>query len=249
MSSLASDNGTDPTEHVSGMAAELTGEDNVPGASPSDRRRKRVREAIILAAEQVFAAEGAQGLSIRRLAEAVDYSPAALYKYFPSKGAVIAALKEAFFEKLVGRMEDPAALAGDAIGNLRRAFITYVEIGVSHPNHYAAAFASKGEDDFVTPAEECNNSEKAYQFLLARVEHGVRSRQLADINPVYASLSLWASMHGLTMLMVSLPRFPEFADPELQISRRQFIEYHADLALRGLAACTAPVPIAPPRQG
>lgn len=246
MSSVASDGGITPSEPAPAMATTLAGEEPVSGASPSDRRRKRVRDAIILAAEQVFAAEGAQGLSIRRLAEAVDYSPAALYKYFPSKGAVIAVLKDAFFEKLVGRMEDPRALAGDAMSNLRQAFITYVETGVSHPNHYAAAFSARSEDDFVASDEECHNTEKAYEFFEARVKDCISSRQLTAISPVHASLSLWASMHGLTMLMVSLPRFPEFAEPELQMSRREFIEFHADLALHGLAAWAAPVPHAAP---
>ena len=40
--------------------------DNAPEVTPADRRRLRVRESIISAAERVFAREGETGLSIRR---------------------------------------------------------------------------------------------------------------------------------------------------------------------------------------
>ena len=52
--------------------------------SPAERRRLRVRGAILDAAEKVFAEEGETGLSIRRIADEIDYSPAAIYKYFSS---------------------------------------------------------------------------------------------------------------------------------------------------------------------
>ena len=77
--------------------------DDAPEETPADRRRSRVRESIISAAERVFAKEGEEGLSIRRLADEIDYSPSAIYKYFGSKEELIDELKEAFFERLLER--------------------------------------------------------------------------------------------------------------------------------------------------
>ena len=70
-------------------------------SSPAQRRRNKVRARILSAAERVFAREGASGLSIRRLAETIDYSPAAIYKYFSSKDELVDELKETFFELIL----------------------------------------------------------------------------------------------------------------------------------------------------
>ena len=53
-----------------------------------------MRGAILEAAERVFSVEGEAGLSIRRLAEEIDYSPSAIYKYFGSKDELVDELKE-----------------------------------------------------------------------------------------------------------------------------------------------------------
>lgn len=73
----------------------------VPAATPSERRRARTRSSTLKATEQVFVKEGEEGLSIRRLAEAIDYSPAAIYKYFVSKNELIDELKEVFFAQIL----------------------------------------------------------------------------------------------------------------------------------------------------
>ena len=59
------------------MTAEIADNDDL---SPAERRRRKVRDAIVSAAEEIFAEEGEAGLSMRRIAERIDYSPAALYK-------------------------------------------------------------------------------------------------------------------------------------------------------------------------
>jgi AcrR family transcriptional regulator len=76
------------------MAAEIAIQDDL---TPAERRRLKVRDAIIGAAEEIFAEEGEAGLSMRRIAERIDYSPAALYKYFDSKEALFQEIREGFF--------------------------------------------------------------------------------------------------------------------------------------------------------
>ena len=79
-------------DHGSGMDSDYPLEQ-----TPATRRRNKVREAILAAAERMFAKEGESGLSIRRLAEEIDYSPSAIYKYFGSKEELLEELKDSFF--------------------------------------------------------------------------------------------------------------------------------------------------------
>ena len=69
-----------------------------------ERDREAVRRAILDAARELFVAEGYQNVSIRKIAERIEYSPAAIYGYFPSKDDIFFALAEEGF-RLLG---DPA---------------------------------------------------------------------------------------------------------------------------------------------
>ena len=60
--------------------------------------------AILDAARELFVAEGYQNVSIRKIAERIEYSPAAIYGYFPSKDDIFFALAEEGF-RLLGAPE------------------------------------------------------------------------------------------------------------------------------------------------
>src|SRR5581483_10936141 len=74
-----------------------------------ERDREAVRRGILDAARELFVAEGYQNVSIRKIAERIEYSPAAIYSYFPSKDDIFFSLAEEGF-RLLG---NPASLADD----------------------------------------------------------------------------------------------------------------------------------------
>src|SRR5258707_3304736 len=65
-----------------------------------ERDRESVHRAILDAARDLFVAEGFQNVSIRKIAERIEYSPAAIYGYFPSKDDIFFALAEEGFRLL-----------------------------------------------------------------------------------------------------------------------------------------------------
>jgi hypothetical protein len=50
-----------------------------------ERDRHRIRQGILDAARELFIAEGYQHVSMRKIADRIEYSPAAIYSYFPRK--------------------------------------------------------------------------------------------------------------------------------------------------------------------
>src|SRR6266511_2773224 len=72
-----------------------------------ERDREAVRRSILDAARELFVAEGFQNVSIRKIAERIEYSPAAIYGYFPSKDDIFFALAEEGL-RLLGGDEDTA---------------------------------------------------------------------------------------------------------------------------------------------
>jgi AcrR family transcriptional regulator len=95
-------------------------------------RRKAVsdlkRRLIMEAARQVFEAEGLDGASLRAIAMAAGYTPAALYFHFESKEAIYAeALREslASLKKAIARAVTRAATPADRLRAAAMAFFRY----------------------------------------------------------------------------------------------------------------------------
>src|SRR4051812_30612930 len=58
------------------------------------RERDAVRRSILSAARTLFLAEGYANVSMRKIAEQIEYSPGAIYSYFPGKEDIFFSLAE-----------------------------------------------------------------------------------------------------------------------------------------------------------
>lgn len=193
------------------------------------------------AAERVFSEDGEQGLSIRRLAEAIDYSPSAIYNYFKSKDELLDALKEAFFGRLLEQLS--AVMTSDRVflDKARTGFEVYVRTALERPHHYLAAFSSVHVENSPTQSDAhwaaflTSYGGRAYLWLRDMVQEGIDLNIFRpELNPSLAAKSLWASMHGLAMLMIHLPSFTGRFPIEPEMEPVDFISYHAEQAVRGL---------------
>jgi AcrR family transcriptional regulator len=111
-----------------------------------EREREAVARAILDAARDLFVAEGYHNVSIRKIAERVEYSPAAIYSYFPSKDDIFYALAEEGFRILF--TIPPGASAGpedpiEPVDQLRRSFWRFYEFSRSHPEYFALMFVDR----------------------------------------------------------------------------------------------------------
>ncbi len=206
--------------------------------SPAERRRKRIRQLIVDAAERVFAREGEAGLSIRRLAEEVDYSPAAIYKYFASKQDLIDELKEVFFARLLTEIDEAGPVeAEDYLSKAHDRIMIYMRIALEKPHHYAAAFV--GEVDETVPIsrlDDDSNKAQAFMRLHKLVEQGVRLGVFRpDLNILHAAKSVWAATHGFVKLKMHLPQLEASFECEQPLSEEAFMSQHVDFILRGLS--------------
>jgi len=205
--------------------------------TPAERRRLKVREMILSAAERVFASEGPEGLSIRRLAEKIDYSPAAIYKYFESKDELVDELKEAFFARLLENVHKIADTSRAFPERARDCISTYVRLAIEKPHHYSAAFSGQHIPEATENADAAPQSNKAQAFavLLGMVQEGIDTGFFrADLDASLTAKSVWASMHGLAMMVTHVPGFPDLDWETSAMSPDAFTDMHADLVMRGL---------------
>lgn len=109
-----------------------------------ERERESVRHAILDAARDLFVREGYQHVSIRKIAERIEYSPAAIYSYFASKDDIFFALAEDGFQLLHGMAQDTMPPDGaPAIDTLRAMLMSMFRFSQRHPEHYSLMFVDR----------------------------------------------------------------------------------------------------------
>jgi AcrR family transcriptional regulator len=109
-----------------------------------ERDREAVRRAILDAARDLFVQVGYAHVSMRKIAEIVEYSPAAIYGYFPSKDDIFFALAEEGFRLLHGTGEPPSALeALPPLERVRQIFWRLYQFSCEHPQYFALMFVDR----------------------------------------------------------------------------------------------------------
>jgi AcrR family transcriptional regulator len=81
--------------------------------SPRTRRRLKKLDEILTTATEIALEGGLESVTIHRLARELDYTPGALYRYFPSKAALLAALHVRLIRRLSARIHSAWSATAD----------------------------------------------------------------------------------------------------------------------------------------
>jgi len=181
----------------------------VQTARRRDRAKADLRARILAAARDIVVREGFGALTIRKIAEAIEYAPGTLYLYFENRDAIARELSFEGFRKLLeafapaGRITDPLAQL-EAIGR------AYVRFGMENPETYRLIFMEDPQlTTAVFEAAEDDPGQRAYRALLDPLEtlrDEGRLRPGADVQAL--ADTLWAVIHGIVSLKLTCPGFP-----------------------------------------
>ena len=162
----------------------------------------------------LVAAEGLDALTLGRVAEVLGYVPAALYRYFSAKDALLAALQR----RAIAEVD--AALCAAETELIRRAhkrtpeivcfaaILTaskvYTALPLTHPQAYFLIAALLGDPRLLLSAEESLRTAPLFTALLGRIHFrfeeaaalGALQRGDADVR----TMALWGTLHGSLLL-------------------------------------------------
>lgn len=208
--------------------------------STSERRQRHrasLRREILDAASQLFVEEGYHRLTMRRLAERIEYSPTTIYLHFKDKSELLQAVCEETFSRLAAKLERLQKTAGTPVGYLRDSLRTYIEFGLAHPNQYLMTFMSPSpglEGEAFAGSAGSRAFDTLQQGVRACVEHG----DIQTPNIGMTAQALWASVHGVTSLFITMQGFPF-------VPRAALVDHLIDTLVAGLktpvVAAKAPV--------
>lgn len=106
------------------------------------RDREAMRRAILDAARRLFVRDGYARVSMRRIAERIDYSAAVLYLYFPAKADIFLALAEDGLQRFSAAM-CARARGDDLLASLEERFWRWYEFSKNQPEYYWLLFVDR----------------------------------------------------------------------------------------------------------
>jgi AcrR family transcriptional regulator len=171
------------------------------------RDREAVRRSILDAARDLFVTEGYQNVSIRKVAERIEYSPAAIYGYFPSKDDIFFALAEEGF-RLLG---DPGAEANRArlqhLPPLERVHAhvwRLYEFSREHPQYFALMFVDRSVPRISREYERFAFARQMKAHMVEEIRASIDAGDLpASLDPGVAMRTLMVGLLGVAVLRLS----------------------------------------------
>jgi AcrR family transcriptional regulator len=169
-------------------------------ADRRERERLELRTRILDASRRLFAENGYEAVTLRSIAEAIEYSPRTIYLHFKDKEDLLRQLCLQDFRVFGESMARNLAVQ-DPIQRLLNLGQSYAEFAITHPNHYALMFMSPPA---VPPQEEtpCGAGDPeadAYALLVGSVQEaiarGLFKPEFQD--PDLVAQMLWAGTHGI----------------------------------------------------
>jgi AcrR family transcriptional regulator len=170
-----------------------------------EREKERLKEQILDAAFDLFRQGGYEAVTVRKIAELIEYSPTTIYLYFKNKDAVLFALCERGFQTLLEYMS-PAMQNDDLYERLRMLGQGYLKFGLEHPQYYDLMFIAKDPMRTVTEThgtwEEFVKGKRTFENLLETVQQLAESGYFKadDVHPI--TLNLWSYVHGIVSLII-----------------------------------------------
>lgn len=170
--------------------------------TPQSRRQTQMRRTILGHARATIAQRGITGLSIRGLADGIDYTPGALYEYFRSKEELIDAVRADCFESLNRFIVERIWSAPDAAAMLLMGGLAYIEYAGLNPQEYHLMFNME-------PSQATSGEQRqiAMRSLLEIVRLGIaqgqfEAREGYDADTI--AYHCWATVHGIASLQATV---------------------------------------------
>ena len=178
---------------------------------------------ILESAREAFIRKGYENFSMRKLAEKIEYSPGTIYQHFNNKEDLLHCLVDEGFDKLLEVLEKKPE-GRDSLRSLKSKLKSYIDFGLRHPNHYRFAFMMRPAGGTVRHRKIPH---PVFDVLRNAVRRCVVEKQIQTTDVETTSQVLWASIHGITSLLIIRPDFP-------WVNKKKLIDRLLDTTLDGL---------------
>lgn len=174
-----------------------------------EREREDMRRLIMDGAKQLFLANGFEKVSIRNIADAIEYSPATIYLYYKDKNELLFALHQQGFIKMVQEFR-PLLVLTDPFEKLVQMGRAYIRFAVENPELFDLMFIMTAPMDKLD-LEEWEEGDQAFGLLMHVVQECIDAGVFKQHDVRATAMMIWSAIHGYTALFLRkrLGMFPD----------------------------------------
>jgi len=198
-------------------------------AQRRQRQKAELRRQILDAARAIVVREGFGGLSMRKIAEQIEYSPGTIYLHFSGRDELAHELCREGFVELLTFMA-PALAEREPLARLRAIGRRYVEFGLTHQETYRMIFMEdpKYSTEILGLHKRDDPDDPGWQafgLLRATIEQLVDNGTFRAMDANAAAEATWAWVHGIVSLRLVCPEslFDTQADELLELATETLV--------------------------
>ena len=177
-------------------------------AERREREKEALRERIVEAARDIVSEEGLDALSMRAIAERIEYSPATIYLYFRDKDALLRDVVRAGFERMRAYMHEELQEAGTEstpAGHFLAMGRAYVRFALENTAYFRVMFELPKVAQLECAVEAHCSAENLppREMTTETVQRAMDAGYFRLPDAGRGALVGWGMVHGLTSLYLS----------------------------------------------
>jgi len=172
-------------------------------AERKERQKKEVRGSIITAAWQLVNEEGWQNLSIRKIADAIEYSVPVVYDHFENKEAILSEFNRQGFQLLGDKLKEAKDKHRKPTLQLEAIAFSYWDFAFENKEYYQLMYGlGMPTCESLTKVPELS---AFISVIHSTIEEVIKEGKNNNDNTWLKVHSFWSMIHGLVSINLMSP--------------------------------------------
>ncbi len=189
---------------------------------PKDSDRKDIKALVLKNSKQLFLKYGYANVTMRRIAEAIGFSPAAIYLYFQTKDEIFYMLRSEGMHIMHIAMQKAVSAAGPApFDRLKAIGRAYVHFAMANKEYYDLMFMMQDPSTLLDGCDyDAYKDEDTYNLLKSIVQDCINDGHFKGSDVETGAFTCWSMVHGMSSLIIRniMPIPKEHIEPFLDQS-------------------------------
>ncbi|OQP67722.1 TetR/AcrR family transcriptional regulator [Niastella populi] len=168
-----------------------------------EKQKLEIRKAILDASMKLFVEQGFENVSMRKIADLIEYSPTTVYLYFKDKNEILYNLHEMGFQKMAEYTTELWTIKNPLV-RLHKMGEYYIRFGLENPAFYDLMFILQAPMEALQGMENCEwkSGDQALGKLKETLQECVDKNLIVKGDVDAMAIAMWSLVHGMVSLAI-----------------------------------------------
>jgi len=166
-----------------------------------EREKNGMKRLILDTAINLFLDHGFENVSMRKIAEKIEYSPATIYSYFKDKGDILFSLLEEGFGIMKSK-QDEVQFINPPKERLVAHGLAYLNFAFDYPHYYDIMFIMNYQNDDNDFIKHWDCGDRSFEILIKNIIECQEVGYFKNEEPRVIGMFVWSIVHGFASLII-----------------------------------------------